>query len=472
MITIGYSTRKINFEFKKYLESTFKGIKGVQVIEKINDGEFSLSEVYNCIINESENEIVVLCHDDIYFDSNGWVNKIVKHFEKNPEYGILGVAGSTSIPKSGMWWEDRSKMVGIVNHEHEGKKWESKYCNSLGNNIKDTIIVDGLFIALHKSRIKHNFDEGVEGFHFYDVDFGFRNYLDGVKIGVVFNIRITHKSIGMTNEKWEQNRELFAEKFKEHLPTKLEEDTDSLTTYVICHDQDIIKANIQSGKYNNLGQLVFMYVGKGEFSDLDKYPNVIIVRDLKHNIEQYPKFTAFTAWYAIWRHNLCKTKYINLLEYDTNPKDGYSFFLKNFLKHSPKVINYFPFSMRNYHFIDNPDWVSTLFKAIKSHYKIDIEPFIRNIITQSLAQKREPVWGTTNNVCFEYATFEKYMKWVAPLINYLKDDVNCGHAQERAVTFYCLLYSIPVAFFQGYIDHVQADSHKTQGHTVTKEVVL
>jgi len=75
-------------------------------------------------------------------------------------------------------------------------------------------------------------------------------------------------------------------------------------------------------------------------------------------------------------------------------------------------------------------------------------------------------------VTFEYATFEKYMKWVSPLIGYLKDDVNCGHAQERAVTFYCLLQQVPVSFFPGLIEHVQADSHKTQGHTVTKEVVL
>jgi glycosyltransferase involved in cell wall biosynthesis len=235
MITIGYSTRKPNPEFSYYLESTFKGIKGVQIIEKVNDGEMSLSVAYNQILSESNNDIVVLCHDDIYFDSTGWVNKIVKHFEKNPEYGILGVAGSTNIPTSGMWWENRSKMIGIVNHEHEGKKWESKYCNSLGNDIKETIIVDGLFIALHKERIKHTFDESVDGFHFYDVNFGFKNYLDGVKVGVVFNIRITHKSIGMTNNKWEENRQIFAEKYKSVLPQKIKVNpTDKLKILIAC----------------------------------------------------------------------------------------------------------------------------------------------------------------------------------------------------------------------------------------------
>lgn len=235
MITIGYSTRKPNPEFQEYLKNSFKGIKGVQIIEMVNDGLMSLSVAYNEIISQSQHNIVVLCHDDIYFNTTGWVNKIVKHFEKNPEYGILGVAGSTSIPKSGMWWEDRSKMVGIVNHEHEGKKWESKYCNSLGNDIKETIIVDGLFIALHKERIKHTFDESVEGFHFYDVNFSFKNYLEGVKVGVVFNIRITHKSIGMTNEKWEENRKIFAETYESNLPQKIKiKPTDKLKILITC----------------------------------------------------------------------------------------------------------------------------------------------------------------------------------------------------------------------------------------------
>ena len=37
----------------------------------------------------------------IYFDTNNWSEKIIKMFNKNPEYGILGVAGTTHLPKSG-----------------------------------------------------------------------------------------------------------------------------------------------------------------------------------------------------------------------------------------------------------------------------------------------------------------------------------------------------------------------------------
>ena len=219
MITVGYSTRKHNPQYIEYLKKS-SGFKKIEVIEKVNNGDKSLSEVYNEILSEAKTDIVVLCHDDIYFDTNAWYPKLLKHFEKT-DFGIIGMAGTTEMPESGMWWENRKKMVGIVNHEHEGKKWESKYSESFGNDVSETVIVDGLFIAINKKRIKKTFNEEFKGFHFYDIPFCFENHLQGVKVGVITNIRITHKSIGQTNEQWEENRKLFSEKFKDNLPIKL-----------------------------------------------------------------------------------------------------------------------------------------------------------------------------------------------------------------------------------------------------------
>ncbi len=220
MITIGFSTRKIDNDFVELLKKT-SGIPKCEIVPVENNGQFSLTEVYNKIINDSSNDIVVLCHDDIYFDTKNWGNKILNHFKRNKDYGVLGLAGTTNMPKSAKWWEDFSKMKGIVNHEHEGKKWESKYSASKGNQLDDVVLVDGLFIVINKQNIKKNFNEGIKGFHFYDVDFSFRNFIDGVKIGVMYDVRVTHKSIGQTNEQWEKNREVFAEKYKDILPVKV-----------------------------------------------------------------------------------------------------------------------------------------------------------------------------------------------------------------------------------------------------------
>ena len=152
MITVGYSTRKTNPEYKKILQKTCM-YKEIEIIEKVNNGEKSLSKVYNEILNESKHDIVVLLHDDLEFDTNKWGDRILKIVESNPDYGIIGLAGTTEMPKSGTWWNDRTKMYGIVNHKHEGKKWESKYSPNLGNDLQNVVVVDGLFIIINKKNI-------------------------------------------------------------------------------------------------------------------------------------------------------------------------------------------------------------------------------------------------------------------------------------------------------------------------------
>jgi hypothetical protein len=250
MITIGYSTRKSNPELQEYLKKSC-GHPKTEVIEKVTNGEKNLSQVYNEIISESSNDIVVLCHDDIYFDTKNWGQKLEKLFEKNEEFSIIGIAGTTEMPKSGMWWEDRSKMCGIVNHEHNGKKWESRYSDSLQNSIKEVVIVDGLFIAINKNKIKHTFDETVSGFHMYDVNFCFRNYLENVKIGVTTSVRVTHKSVGETNNLWEKNRVIFSKKYKVNLPTKIKLPNLNDSNILVFTDSD----NLNSFIYNTSNYL-------------------------------------------------------------------------------------------------------------------------------------------------------------------------------------------------------------------------
>jgi GT2 family glycosyltransferase len=224
MITIVYSTHKdetYNNKFKEHLLQTV-GLKNVQILEYTNFNQYSLTEVYNRGLNESVNDIVVFCHNDIIFEKEYWGKRVLEHFVKKPEYGILGVAGTSYYPSSGRWWDIQGEMVGQVYHQHEGKKWLSEYNKPFGNKIIDSVIVDGLFFAVKKSNLKTNFDESFTGFHFYDTSFCMSNHLSGVKVGTISNVSLTHLSIGMTNNQWEQNRLLFLEKYKESLPIKLE----------------------------------------------------------------------------------------------------------------------------------------------------------------------------------------------------------------------------------------------------------
>ena len=171
MITIFYSTRENNPKYTEYLKKT-SGIKDVEIIELVNQNQYSLTEVYNKGLREAKYDKIVFLHDDLFFNTDKWGKKLVNHFN-NSDYGIIGLAGTTRLEDSGQWWDQRSQMLmcGIVNHKHNGKTWESKYSPNHGDRILQTVLVDGLFFAVDRKRIETNFDEDVKGFHYYDISF-------------------------------------------------------------------------------------------------------------------------------------------------------------------------------------------------------------------------------------------------------------------------------------------------------------
>ena len=222
MITIGYCTRISNPNFGEHLIKTCGlGNKKIEIIEIVNTGNRSLTECYNEILNKAKYNYVVFTHSDLTIETKQWGNKLTKLFEKNPEYGIIGVAGSKNMPETGQWWQNRTKMYGRVQHTHEGKTWLSSYSEDLGQELEEVVVCDGVWFAVDKTRLKKEFNEQVEGFHFYDVTFAFENYLQGVKVGVTTAIRINHQSIGMTNDAWEKNRADFSASFEAFLPANV-----------------------------------------------------------------------------------------------------------------------------------------------------------------------------------------------------------------------------------------------------------
>jgi len=223
MITIIYSTHKdseYNSKFKQHLLQR-SGIDNIQILEYINHNQYSLSELYNKGIKESKHNIIVCCHNDIKLEKN-WGKKLISDFVSNPEFGIIGKAGSCYFPKSGVYWEKmKQTMVGqVYHHPKDQKKWINKYSAKLPFLIP-VVTIDGLFISFDKTKIKHTFDETIGKFHFYDHLFCIPNYLDEVKIGVTSSFEITHESIGQPNQEFWESREKFVEKWGSKLPLDL-----------------------------------------------------------------------------------------------------------------------------------------------------------------------------------------------------------------------------------------------------------
>ena len=207
-----------DFKFDNHVKSTI-GVKH-EILRYVNYNQYSLPQIYNeALTRHEENAIFVFCHNDIIFRTLSWGKKLLQRFNGS-DYGILGVAGTTFIPESGRWWDDRSKMYGIVDHTNGVSEWTSEYSNP-SREIIEVAHVDGLFIAVDPDRIEKRFNENYGKFHFYDITFCLDNYLEEVPIGVITDIRILHKSVGETDDDWEKNRQKFVNQYSEYLPVRL-----------------------------------------------------------------------------------------------------------------------------------------------------------------------------------------------------------------------------------------------------------
>ena len=213
-------SKQENQDFINHINQTI-GLKPnkFEVICYENFNQFSLTELYNKALNENKRKdnIFVFLHNDIIIKTPMW-GRLALSKINNTGYGVVGVAGTTFMNSDGVWWTDKSKMYGIVEHTNGVDTWVSEYSKEKKGYITPVVVVDGLFFIVDPDNIEHGFDQDFKGFHYYDISFCFENYVDGVDIGVTTDIRVLHKSIGQTNTQWEKNRELFIKKYSDELP--------------------------------------------------------------------------------------------------------------------------------------------------------------------------------------------------------------------------------------------------------------
>ena len=220
-ITVIFCSKKNGEENKGFIDH-IKETCGcdLNVICVHNPDGISISKIYaDMTVNDDiETNIIVYIHDDIEFLRKGWGKEILRLFNENEKYGIIGVAGSAQFDENGAWW-NYEKKFGQVLHRWEGKSWLTAFSPLLDKDLQEVAVIDGLFIAIHKKRISENFSREIESFDFYDIHFCLSNLLKKkCKIGVTTNIRVAHNSIGKLKDSWYKNREIINEEFGRKFP--------------------------------------------------------------------------------------------------------------------------------------------------------------------------------------------------------------------------------------------------------------
>ncbi len=219
-LSIVFSAREIRSGFIDHIQKTV-GVQNAEIIPYLNNRKYSLTELYNRGLKEAKYDIIVFIHDDIIFNNKNWGKSLLKQF-KDTDYGILGVAGTTDLMKNAddiaeKWFSIEYRSVGMLKHEINGKIFDTTMSNKYDRPIQ-VVCLDGVFIAVDRNRIRENFDEKFQGFHYYDISFTLANHLAGVKVGVTFDVDLTHKSGGSFDQEWEKNRLIFSKIFSSSLP--------------------------------------------------------------------------------------------------------------------------------------------------------------------------------------------------------------------------------------------------------------
>jgi hypothetical protein len=151
----------------------------------------------------------------------GWGSEILRLFNENKDYGIIGVAGSAQFDEKGAWW-NYDKKYGQVLHRNNGKSWLTAFSPLLDKDLQEVVVIDGLFMAVHKQRISENFSRDLDGFDMYDIYFCLSNYLaKKCKIGVTTNLRVAHNSVGNLKDTWYKNREVINNLFGNKFPIQV-----------------------------------------------------------------------------------------------------------------------------------------------------------------------------------------------------------------------------------------------------------
>ena len=207
-----------NKDFVEHIKNTCGCDTHVYMIH--NPDGVSLSKIYaDMLVNkEIDSDVIVFIHDDIEFLKKGWGKEVLRQFNEHEDYGIIGVAGSAQFDENGAWW-NYEKKYGQVLHRNEGKSWLTAFSPLLDKDLQDVVVIDGVFMAVHKKRIAENFEREKLLFDFYDIYFCLANYLSKkCKIGVTTNIRLAHNSIGKLRDNWYASRDFINQKFGNYFP--------------------------------------------------------------------------------------------------------------------------------------------------------------------------------------------------------------------------------------------------------------
>jgi hypothetical protein len=210
--------------------------------------------------------------------------------------------------------------------------------------------------------------------------------------------------------------------------------------YIVVHNQESLQWFKDHNKDIDISKFKFILVGDWNGVSETMKEECIVASFLSDNIEKYKSLLTFTAWYALIKNNLIKSKYIGIFEYDCIfYKDIFE--LKDELDYNT-VLAFAPISTKHLYLDLIPEFCALLDKE-------EIE----------IAKKKE-LWAASTNVIMPVWFLDSFVSWYLNFIPEILKYPKHPHFHERAVNVFAAGCDVDCKFYGGYIEHLQLCSHK------------
>ena len=150
---------KIFSEVKKF---------GTRIVVKNNVPECILMspQSYQQMMEESDAKYKVYLHQDTYCRNRYFLYEALEVFQQDEKIGLIGVAGCTKMPDSGVWWDSQEDIIYSL-YQDSIADYGCQLQESLQDAYLEVEALDGVFLMTSKD-VDWRADL-FEGWHHYDV---------------------------------------------------------------------------------------------------------------------------------------------------------------------------------------------------------------------------------------------------------------------------------------------------------------
>lgn len=138
----------------------------------------NITSAYNTTMKSVDAKYKVYLHQDTYIINKNFICDILDIFNSNSEIGMIGVAGSKTIPTNAIWWESMHKY-GKVYGSHTGNMHLLAF-NNVEKDYEEVKAIDGLIMITQYDLPWR--EDIFDGWHFYDVSQSVEFALAGYKV--------------------------------------------------------------------------------------------------------------------------------------------------------------------------------------------------------------------------------------------------------------------------------------------------